>query len=306
MEPPSDVFTKTNSPRVAIQLLTGPFTRRFFRRIVLPRLRRGRRSAGSRGRRSGRSASCGRGRAGAGSWRAGRGGGPCSRRRSSRSRRSRRSEMPAFTPPPASHIVKPCGLWSRPSLPWAAGVRPNSPPQRTSVSFEQAAALQVASAGRRSACRPRGRCWRGRASGCRAGPTCSCACTCTKRTPASAKRRAIRHCRPKFVGRRVVEAVQLLRRRRSRSTRSCTVRGGGLHAEGQLERVDAAFERRVGAGRRQVLAVRARRAGRAPAAAASARRGRRSMNGIVDLTRTTCRRCRAASPGRPPGRNADE
>ena len=42
--------------------------------------------------------------------------------------------MPALTPPPASHIVKPCGLWSRPSSPCAVGVRPNSPPQRTSVS----------------------------------------------------------------------------------------------------------------------------------------------------------------------------
>src|SRR5438876_650796 len=30
-------------------------------------------------------------------------------------------------------MVKPKGLWSRPSLPWAIGVRPNSPPQITSV-----------------------------------------------------------------------------------------------------------------------------------------------------------------------------
>ena len=43
-------------------------------------------------------------------------------------------------PPPAIHIVKACGWWSRPRLrPRAAldstiGVRPNSPPQMTSVS----------------------------------------------------------------------------------------------------------------------------------------------------------------------------
>ena len=47
--------------------------------------------------------------------------------------------MPPLTPPPASQIVKPNGLWSRPSLPWANGVRPNSPAQTTSVVVEQAA-----------------------------------------------------------------------------------------------------------------------------------------------------------------------
>ena len=36
-------------------------------------------------------------------------------------------------PPPASHIEKPLMWWSRP-LPCAIGVRPNSPPQMTSVS----------------------------------------------------------------------------------------------------------------------------------------------------------------------------
>ena len=41
--------------------------------------------------------------------------------------------MPALTPPPAIHMVKPYGLWSRP-LPFSdIGVRPNSPPQTTSV-----------------------------------------------------------------------------------------------------------------------------------------------------------------------------
>ena len=50
---------------------------------------------------------------------------------------------PPLTPPPASQTVKPQWLWSRPLiLPWLApalgssttGVRPNSPPQMTSVS----------------------------------------------------------------------------------------------------------------------------------------------------------------------------
>src|SRR5436853_530952 len=42
--------------------------------------------------------------------------------------------MPPLTPPPAIHIVKPHGLWSRPSLLSVVGVRPNSPPHSTSVS----------------------------------------------------------------------------------------------------------------------------------------------------------------------------
>src|SRR5262252_7287800 len=42
---------------------------------------------------------------------------------------------PPLIPPPASHIVNPYELWSRP-VPWAysaVGCRPNSPPQTTSV-----------------------------------------------------------------------------------------------------------------------------------------------------------------------------
>src|SRR5207248_2304482 len=45
------------------------------------------------------------------------------------------SACPPFTPPPASHIENPCGLWSRPFVPSLIGVRPNSPPQTTSVSL---------------------------------------------------------------------------------------------------------------------------------------------------------------------------
>ena len=41
---------------------------------------------------------------------------------------------PPFTPPPAIHMVKPYGLWSRPSPFSLMGVRPNSPPHTTKVS----------------------------------------------------------------------------------------------------------------------------------------------------------------------------
>ena len=39
--------------------------------------------------------------------------------------------------------MKPCGLWSRPLPLSDIGIRPNSPPQITSVLLEQPAALQV-------------------------------------------------------------------------------------------------------------------------------------------------------------------
>ena len=63
---------------------------------------------------------------------------PCSR-----TRPSRRRSSPPRTPPPASQIVKPNGLWSRPFVPWANGVRPNSAAHTTSVVVEQPAPLQV-------------------------------------------------------------------------------------------------------------------------------------------------------------------
>ena len=53
------------------------------------------------------------------------------------------ARCPRFTPPPASHMVKPCGLWSRPSSPCAVGVRPNSPPHEHQRVLQQAARLQV-------------------------------------------------------------------------------------------------------------------------------------------------------------------
>ena len=67
---------------------------------------------------------------------------PCPRRRGSRTRRWRRRSCPPLTPPPASQMVKPKGLWSRPSVPWAIGVRPNSPPQTTSVSSSRPRAFR--------------------------------------------------------------------------------------------------------------------------------------------------------------------
>src|SRR5437588_10832836 len=45
-------------------------------------------------------------------------------------------------PPPASHMVKPNGWCSRPSLPSAVGVRPNSPPQITRVSSSKPRAFK--------------------------------------------------------------------------------------------------------------------------------------------------------------------
>ena len=49
--------------------------------------------------------------------------------------------MPPFTPPPAIQSVKPNGLWSRPSAPWANGVRPNSPRPDDERLVEQPALL---------------------------------------------------------------------------------------------------------------------------------------------------------------------
>ena len=54
-------------------------------------------------------------------------------RRGGRPRRSRRGSVPPLTPPPAIQLVNPCGLWSRPLPLSDIGIRPNSPPQMTSV-----------------------------------------------------------------------------------------------------------------------------------------------------------------------------
>src|SRR5437867_5064168 len=55
---------------------------------------------------------------------------------------------PGLMPPPASHIVKACGWWSRPrnfETPRSSfmGVRPNSPPQTTRVESSKSPLLQI-------------------------------------------------------------------------------------------------------------------------------------------------------------------
>ena len=56
----------------------------------------------------------------------------------------------------------------------------------------------------------------------------------------------------------IVEAVQLAASPPIRRDRSSTFGSSDLHAERQLERVDARFQRRLGAGLRQMLAVQLR------------------------------------------------
>ncbi len=71
---------------------------------------------------------------------------------------------------------------------------------------------------------------------------------CTKRTPRSTSRRAIRHCRPIVCRLVAVQAVQLLRVLRF-LRRVERFRGGGLHAIGQFERLDAGRPGRASSGR---------------------------------------------------------
>ena len=113
--------------------------------------RRARRSAGGRCRCGGRSAACGRCPAGAGPWRGGRSSRSGSRRPCTTTRRSRRSVTPPLMPPPASQEVNVNGLWSRPLPPWLHGIRPNSVVQMTIVSSSRPRAfrsLSSAAAGR--------------------------------------------------------------------------------------------------------------------------------------------------------------
>ena len=159
---------------------------------------------------------------GAASWRAGRGSRPCSRRRNSRSRRSPRRWCPPLTPPPAIQMVKPNGLWSRPSEPWAIGRAAELAGPDDQRLVEQAASLADRAAARRSADRRPGRCSRGPPSGCCAGPSDRRrrpgTVSSTNRTPRSTSRRAIRHWWPNRSGRLVVavEAVQRAAWRASR------------------------------------------------------------------------------------------
>ena len=74
------------------------------------------------------------------------------------------------------------------------------------------------------------------------------------RTPASAKRRAIRHMRPKLAVTGSSRPYSFCVAAVSPEM-SSTLRQLGLHAERQLERIDPGFERRLGASLGQVLAV---------------------------------------------------
>ena len=51
--------------------------------------------------------------------------------------------VPPLAPPPASQTVKPKGLWSRPSVPWAKGVPAELAGPDDQRLVEQAAALEV-------------------------------------------------------------------------------------------------------------------------------------------------------------------
>ena len=101
---------------------------------------------------------------------------------------------PPLTPPPAIHMVKPHGLWSRP-LPFSLnGVRPNSPPQTTSVSSSRPRAFRsVEQAGDRLVGRPAP--LRVVAFDVRCARPSRCRCreySSTNRTPRSTSRRASR------------------------------------------------------------------------------------------------------------------
>ncbi len=110
------------------------------------------------------------------------------------------AECPALTPPPASHMVKPSGLWSRPSAPLQRRRAAELAAPEDQRVVEQAARFQVLEqAGDRLV---------DLAGVLRVALLevavlvplhfASLCVTCTKRTPRSANRRAIRHWRPKL------------------------------------------------------------------------------------------------------------
>ena len=103
-----------------------------------------------------------------------------------------------------------------------SGVRPNSPPHRHERVLQQPAALQVRQQPGDRLVDLAGVVRVVALASSRAGPTCSCACTCTKRTPASREPAGHQALPAEVVGRLVVDAVELVRRLRSRRERSCT------------------------------------------------------------------------------------
>ena len=175
-------------------------------------------------------------------------------------------------PPPASQMLKPWPLWSRPHLspsPSVTGRRPISPPQCTSVVSSKPALLEIlhqrrarlvgaaADGGQRLAnvrvlshgCPPRN--------------------NCTNRTPRSTSRRAIRQ--------RVPYSAVSGRRDR---TASCVASvsptdverllGGGLHPRGQLVAGDAGLQ--IGLARMPLEMLPIQLGQEAPGSAAAARR----------------------------------
>jgi len=145
-------------------------------------------------------------------------------------------------------------LWSRPSFPWATGVRPNSPaPDRRACPGAAPRPLQVGEQSGDRLVHLQGVPGVVLLQVSRAGPTCSCGEHWTNRTPASANRRAIRHCRPKF-------SVALSSIPYSFSVsgvsrlKSCTA-GGGVSASGTPSRNDWMRPLRVGVARRPAVAV---------------------------------------------------
>ena len=105
-------------------------------------------------------------------------------------------------------------------------------------------------------------------------------------------------------GHRIVDAVELLRRLAFRRTGPATSGIADLHAEGQLERIDAAFQRRVAARRRRGARGSSRRADRAAAAAVA--RSMRALRMCFTLAWSDGHAgvADAACPGSTAGRNA--
>ncbi len=158
-------------------------------------------------------------------------------------RRSRRSVTPPLMPPPASQLVKPNGLWSRPCCPGVHGMRPNSVVQSTIVSSSMPRCFRSLIERRGRLVHARRPCRRDRVAmfSCesqlrRGKPLSAPLQTCTNRTPRSSSRRATRQLRPKSLRRPFSIDVRTARCRRARSLcdRSSDLRGAELQPGGQL------------------------------------------------------------------------
>ena len=89
----------------------------------------------------------------------------------------------------------------------------------------------------------------------RAGPTCSCGVHLDEADALLGEAAGHQALPAEVLGDRIVQAVELLRRLRFLLEISCSSGRFGLHAERQFERFDAAFQRVIGAGDVQLLAV---------------------------------------------------